>query len=160
MDSAAQEGTERMTRRLLAPAILALAAGSCTTIKEVVMPGRTRAFHVAPDGSDENPGTRRKPFATLHAARDAARALGAEEPRRIVVGGGEYLLDEPLVLDARDAGLTVEAARGARAVLYGGRKVTGWHLTPGWRVPIMAGANRPAATRGARASWRRRRSPR
>ena len=115
-----------MTERLLAAAILALAVVSCTMLKEMVMPGRTKAFYVAPDGSDDNSGTTRKPFATLHAARDAARALGTEEPRRIVVQGGEYFLDKPLVLDARDAGLTLEAARGARAVLYGGRKVTDW----------------------------------
>ena len=31
-------------------------------------------LHVAPDGSDQNPGTADKPFATLEKARDALRA--------------------------------------------------------------------------------------
>ena len=44
-----------------------------------------RQFHVATAGSDANPGTREKPFATLSAARDAIRRLkarGAEDAGR------------------------------------------------------------------------------
>ncbi|NOX55746.1 MAG: hypothetical protein GXP27_15155, partial [Planctomycetes bacterium] len=65
-------------------------------------------FVVAPGGDDRNPGTRERPMATLVAARDAAREAG-EGPHRIVVMPGEYFLTEPLVLDARDSGLTIEA---------------------------------------------------
>jgi hypothetical protein len=42
------------------------------------------------------------------------------------VQAGSYFLDKPLALDAGDAGLTIEAAAGAKVALYGGRRVTGW----------------------------------
>lgn len=90
------------------------------------VPANSPAFHVAPTGNDSWPGSADKPFASLHAARDAARKLPAEQPRRVVLQGGEYFLDQPLVLGAQDSGLAIEAAPGAKATLYGGRKVTGW----------------------------------
>ncbi|MEK7404688.1 MAG: right-handed parallel beta-helix repeat-containing protein [Acidobacteriota bacterium] len=73
-------------------------------------------LHVSPAG----------PLTTLSAARDAARKLPAAEPKRIVVHGGKYFFTEPLVLDARDSGLTIEAAPGETPVLYGGQRITGW----------------------------------
>ena len=82
-------------------------------------------FHVAPGGDNTNPGTAQKPLATLEAARDAARKAGAG-PHRIVVMPGEYFLERPVELDARDNGLTIEAATGKEATLYGGRRVTNW----------------------------------
>ena len=69
-------------------------------------------FTVAPDGQDTNPGTAERPFATLEAARDAARNA-ADGPHRIVVMPGEYFLGSPLVLDWRDNGLTIEAGEDA-----------------------------------------------
>lgn len=80
---------------------------------------------VAPDGSDANPGTAERPLASLAAARDAARQAGAG-PHRIVVKAGAYYLEQPLTLDARDNGLTIEAAETHCATLYGGRRITGW----------------------------------
>jgi hypothetical protein len=65
------------------------------------------------------------PFTTLFAARDAARQAGPG-PHRIIVQPGEYYLDKPLDLDARDNGLTLEAAEPGKSTLYGGRLVTGW----------------------------------
>lgn len=64
--------------------------------------------------------------ATLHGAVAESRKLAAGTPRRIVVQGGKYFLSEPLRLGAQDAGLTIEAARGQKPVLYGGRTVKGW----------------------------------
>lgn len=81
--------------------------------------------YVAPGGSDTNPGTSDKPLATLEAARDAVRLAGTE-PRRMVVMPGEYFLEQPLRLDARDNGLTIEAATSGKVTLYGGRRVTNW----------------------------------
>lgn len=83
------------------------------------------SFHVAPGGDNTNPGTAQKPLATLEAARDAARKAGAG-PHRIVVMPGEYFLERPVELDARDNGLTIEAATTNAATLYGGRRVTDW----------------------------------
>ncbi len=78
-------------------------------------------FTVAPKGNDATG----QPFASLTAARDAARKAGAG-PHRIVVQPGAYYLTQTLELDARDNGLTIEAAQPGKAVLYGGLPVTGW----------------------------------
>jgi len=83
-------------------------------------------FFVAPSGDDSRKGTEDSPLATLTAARDAARNAGPG-PHRIAVVPGDYFLAKPLELDARDNGLTIEAASTNGAVtLYGGRPVTGW----------------------------------
>ncbi len=82
-------------------------------------------FFVAPAGDDSRSGAKDQPVATLAAARDAARKAGAG-PHRIVVLPGEYCLEKTLELDARDNGLTLEAAATNSVVLYGGRPVTGW----------------------------------
>jgi len=82
-------------------------------------------FCVGPKGDNANPGTKEKPFATLEAARDAARKAGAG-PHRIVVMAGDYFLAKTLELDARDNGLTIEAETAGKATLYGGKLVTGW----------------------------------
>ena len=80
---------------------------------------------VAPAGSDSNPGSKEQPLATLAAARDAARKAGAGL-HRIVVLPGDYFLAKTLELDARDNGLTVEAAEAGKVTLYGGKLVGGW----------------------------------
>lgn len=85
--------------------------------------GAESVFHVAPNGSDANAGTQSKPFATLAAARDAARA---RKPARIVVHGGRYFLSAPVELDAADSGLVIEAAPRETPVLAGGRRISGW----------------------------------
>ncbi|HOE60963.1 MAG TPA: right-handed parallel beta-helix repeat-containing protein [Kiritimatiellia bacterium] len=95
-----------------------LLCGAATTGLAVTMT-------VAPNGNDTNPGTAERPLASLTAARDAARQAGAG-PHRIVVLPGTYYLEQPLTLDARDNGLTIEAAETNRVTLYGGRRVTGW----------------------------------
>lgn len=82
-------------------------------------------FIVAPGGDDINPGTDRQPFATIEAARDAARLAGPGS-HKIIVKQGEYFLPEPLELDSRDNNLTIEADTIGRAILYGGTLVTGW----------------------------------
>jgi hypothetical protein len=90
-------------------------------------------FFVAANGNDSwsgrlpepNAGRTDGPFASLAAACRAARREGTNQPRRIIVQAGQYFLDEPLVLGADDAGLTIESAPGADVCLYGGRKVTG-----------------------------------
>ena len=82
-------------------------------------------FVVAPSGNDANPGKKEQPLATLEAARDAARKAGAG-PHRIVVMPGAYSLTKTFELDARDNGLTIEAAEEGKTTLYGGTLVSGW----------------------------------
>jgi hypothetical protein len=97
-------------------------------------------FHVAPGGSDRNPGTRDRPFATPARAREAVRELkrrhgGAlKSPVTVQLRGGTFPLAEPLVLTAEDSGtkehpVTWSAAPGERPVLSGGRRLTGWKPT-------------------------------
>jgi len=89
-------------------------------------------FYVAPNGNDGWSGAKPAPvgsdgpLATLQATRDAARRAGAAAVRRIVVQAGTYTLGSALTLDARDSGLTIEAAPGAKATLCGGRRLTDW----------------------------------
>ncbi|MEW6355030.1 MAG: right-handed parallel beta-helix repeat-containing protein [Planctomycetota bacterium] len=77
-------------------------------------------------GDDFHVGVKDQPFATLHAAVAAARKVGADKPRRILVHAGTHFLPEPVKLDARDSGLTIEAAGDGEVVLCGGKRVTGW----------------------------------
>ncbi len=89
--------------------------------------GAARAdFHVAVNGSDQNPGTADKPFATLEHARDAVRALKHEGDLRVLLHDGTYPLTAPLVFTAADRQTIYEAAPGSKPVLSGGRRVTGW----------------------------------
>lgn len=68
-------------------------------------------YSVAPDG----------PFTTLDAAVTAARKRPANQPKRVVLQKGRYFLSEPLVLNNKDSGLTIEPAPGAKVCLYGGQ---------------------------------------
>lgn len=73
----------------------------------VVQPGLT--FHVAMNGSDQNPGSREKPWATLERARDEIRRLKQAEtlPRggiQVEIGEGEYPVEQTFRLEARDSG--------------------------------------------------------
>jgi hypothetical protein len=96
----------------------------------IIKPG---TFFVAPNGSDSwsgripQPNADRTdgPFATLSAACRAARTMGTEKPRKVIIQTGQYFLNKPLALTDQDAGLTIEAAPWASVCLYGGRKVTG-----------------------------------
>lgn len=92
--------------------------------------GAARLLYVATNGNDSwsgmlaapNSSRTDGPLATL----EAAGKLGKGQPRRIVVQAGRYFLDKTLVLTDKDAGLTIESPPGAKAWLFGGRKVVGW----------------------------------
>ena len=86
-------------------------------------------FFVATDGSDANPGTEAKPFATLEGARDAVRELKQTAPDSksvaVVVRGGTYRISASLKLGAQDSGsedapIVWRAATGEEVRLCGG----------------------------------------
>ena len=86
-------------------------------------------FTVATDGDDTNPGTLDQPFATLHRARDAARAARAERPVPVTVQvrGGTHYLAEPLLITPEDSGtadapIRYEACPGKQPTLSGAVK--------------------------------------
>jgi hypothetical protein len=85
-------------------------------------------YHVAPAGSDANPGTADKPFATLERARDAMRGQGGGD---VVVHGGTYVLKETVELTPADAGakgkpVRYVAAKGETPVITSAREITRW----------------------------------
>lgn len=73
-------------------------------------------------------------IATPMEARDAARKM--EKPVTIVVEEGTYEMTEPLALGPEDSGVTWEAAKKAKPVFSGGRKITGWKQVVGldWKT--------------------------
>jgi len=93
-------------------------------------------FHVSTSGSDANPGTETKPFATLERARDAVRQLrqnGPQPPGDIIVrlDGGDYVRTNTFELAAIDSGtvlspITWQAVPGRPVRLLGGRKLSGF----------------------------------
>jgi hypothetical protein len=100
-------------------------------------PAPAADLFVSPSGSDANPGTAAKPFATPVHAVAAVRSLiaaGLKEDVRVTFAAGTYELEEPLVFTPADSGtaahsITYAAAPGQTAVLSGGRRITGWKRT-------------------------------
>jgi hypothetical protein len=72
----------------------------------VCNPALATDLYVAPDGKDENPGTKDRPVATLLRARDAVRGLQGKSPGPVTVylRAGTHYLAEPLVLTPEDSG--------------------------------------------------------
>lgn len=100
---------------------------------------------VSPQGSDHSPGTQEAPLRTLEQAlREAREWRRLDDPRavagiRIVVRGGIYRLEEPLLVRWEDAGTAeaptvIAAAEGESPVFSGGSEVSGWHQAPS-RLP-------------------------
>ncbi len=82
------------------PRLLALFAGALAVQAD---------FHVAPSGSDANPGSRGRPFATLERARDAVRERRAagQLPKgefTVWLHGGDYRRTNALELAEADSG--------------------------------------------------------
>ncbi len=91
---------------------------------------------VAPHGSDVNPGTEQRPFATIERARDEIRHRKANATLpaagvTVELRGGTYELPRPLELTALDSGaenapIVYRARTGETVKLAGSREVTGW----------------------------------
>jgi hypothetical protein len=88
------------------------------------------------------------PLPSVTAARDRIRALrqsGRQGPMTVLVRGGTYRLEEPIVLTPEDSGtpdapVTIAAYPGELPVLSGGRPVTGWTRVKDrvWSAPTSA----------------------
>lgn len=92
-------------------------------------------LYVAPNGSDANPGTEAKPFATLDRARNAIRDFKKSGPLTAPVtvrlAGGSYQLTSEVRFGPEDSGtaecpITYTATGPEAVVLDGGRRITGW----------------------------------
>jgi len=108
-------------------------------------------LYVAANGSDSNPGTFERPFATLVRARDAVRKLKKDGEITVLLRGGTYRLCEPLVFGATDSGsdgapVTYAAYPGEEVVVKGSLAVKG-NWKP-WRDGIFSCSLRETALEG------------
>ncbi len=100
-------------------------------------------FYVAPNGRDENPGHKGKPFATIERARDEVRKLiakGLNKNVTVWIRGGTYTLKDTLIFGPEDSGtdqysITYQAAPGERPVLSSGLEIQGWK-----KLDVIAGS--------------------
>ena len=91
-------------------------------------------FYVAEDGRDENPGTKKKPFATIERARDAIRELkkAGGLPNggvTVWIRGGVYNIASTINLTDEDSGtkdapIVYRACEGEEVRLVGGKEVS------------------------------------
>jgi len=110
--------------------------------------GAGREYYVAVDGKAGAAGTRDAPFAKLVQARDAIRQMrkAGGLPKggvTVWIGPGRYFSEEPFVLAAEDSGaegspIVYAVVPGGRAVISGGRGITGWKRTRGsvWAAAV------------------------
>ncbi|MBM4084203.1 MAG: hypothetical protein FJ272_05385 [Planctomycetes bacterium] len=102
-------------------------------VSAVCAAAETPTWHVSVAGNDAWSGRSAQsdgkgndgPLATIRAALEASRKQ-AGAARRIVLGPGQYYVEQTLALDERDAELTIEGAGAGKTVLHGGRRITGW----------------------------------
>lgn len=102
-------------------------------------------FYISPKGSDANPGTPSRPFATLERARDAARSTRHDAPITLWLRAGDYRRSTTFTLTSADSGtasapILYRAMPGERVRILGGASVT--RFQP-WRGHILR-ANLPA----------------
>ena len=94
-------------------------------------------FYVATNGSDTNPGTKAKPFATLERARDVLRLMKRGPGATTVwIRGGVYNRTETFTLTAGDGGtegaeIVYRACEGETVRITGGRQVKGFRPVTG-----------------------------
>jgi hypothetical protein len=102
------------------------------------LPTTQTEFYVAIDGSDENPGTLQKPFATLRRAQESVRQQIAGRLQGnvgVFIRSGVYELTEALIFGPEDSGtedhgVLYAAYPGETVVVSGGRRMGGWEKGP------------------------------
>jgi hypothetical protein len=117
-------------------------------------------FYVAPNGSDDNPGTAAKPFATIDKARQAVRAVNQPMSGDILVvlRGGTYRVDRTIAFEPEDSGtnghaVIYQAHAGETPIVSGGRPVVGWKPAEKgrWKAPAPVADFRQLYVDGKRA---------
>src|SRR5690349_5840110 len=141
-----------MRRLLVSLTALAIAtAGMVGTFAAASVSGDV---FVSPNGNDANPGTKAAPVRTPQRAQQLIRALNGDLSRdvTVVLADGFYRLASPLTLTAADSGsnghnVIWTADTGARPVLAGSARITGWaRMAPGSPI-FVAQAPAGLATR-------------
>lgn len=111
-------------------------------------------FYVAPGGNDAWSGRLAEPnaegtdgpLATIQRARDLVAQSKPTAPTRVLIRGGVYRLDKPLVFTpehsgTKDAPITYAAYPGEKPIFSGGMPITGWTKAadgPLWTTVVPA----------------------
>lgn len=86
------------------------------------------SIYVSPDGDDSFDGSIEHPFATINAAKEAAKNIGGNVT--VYFYGGEYFIEETIEFDETDPQNVVYAAVGGETPIFiGSKPVTGWSET-------------------------------
>lgn len=109
------------------------ADAAATALAAAVPAGAPITIHVSPRGSDEGAGTAERPFRTIERALRAMRQLSGSRDLTLQLADGIHRLHAPLFLGTADGGrnghkVLWTAAPGAKPVISGGMRVTGWTL--------------------------------
>ncbi|HRX10086.1 MAG TPA: right-handed parallel beta-helix repeat-containing protein [Draconibacterium sp.] len=91
-------------------------------------------IYVSPNGNDNNPGTKKKPFQTIQHAKSTAIELmkkGGENELNVWLADGIYQVSEPLVFEPLNAmqkntKISFNAEKGSTPVISGGVQISGW----------------------------------
>ena len=111
-------------KKLLAVVLTAILLMPCAALLGVNAAGANEIY-VAPDGSDAGDGSISSPFATLDAAKNAAKSMSGDVV--VYLRGGSYTLDETLNFTTDDkANVTFKGYDGEKAVLTSGTPYTGF----------------------------------
>ena len=115
--------------------------------------GFSADFYVSPGGKDSNPGTKEKPFASLHRGVEMVAGIFEKSPDEdctLWLTGGKYFLDRPLVFEAekfknRAGKFHVKSMPGGAAVVSGGREINKWKkLSDGmWKAKLVTNQQEP-----------------
>jgi hypothetical protein len=123
--------------------------------------GVQTTFYVALNGSDANPGTDDKPFATIEKAKQAVQAVNKNMTGDVVVvlHGGTYRIANTVVFDAADFGtnghnVIYRAVPNQLPVISGGKPVVGWKPDEKgrWKAPAPLENFRQLYVNGKRAT--------
>jgi hypothetical protein len=104
-----------------------LVLSSCTMVLKPV--------YVSVVGDDNNPGTKKSPFATIEKAKRAVRLLKENNPRKditVFLRGGEYRIQNTIVFTLDDSGnpnqtITYKAYPGETPVISPDISIAEWH---------------------------------
>jgi len=98
--------------------LISLIMMACTISLEAGTTNQATFLYVSQNGSDNNPGTKERPFATLEKARDAVRLIGG--PKVVSLAVGTYRLARTFALDERDGDVTYQAQPSEEVRITGG----------------------------------------
>ena len=117
----------KTTAAALLVAVVALSAPAAP----VYRPGDGPKVYVSPTGRDKNPGLQpSRPLATIERAMELVRDLPTDARRTIVLLPGEYRVEKPVVVTAKDYRLTIKAESPGKAVITGFAPVKDWTADP------------------------------